>query len=87
MLVVTRATLGHRPVLRELASIASEPFNKLRTILFGIETDPRPNIPTLDSYEAGIALDIRSFESATFLADVTKGAYQVHSLQIGRAHV
>ena len=31
--------------------------------------------------EAGIALDIRSFESATFLADVTKGAYQVHSLR------
>ena len=29
----------------------------------------------------GIALDIRSFESATFLADVTKGAYQVHSLR------
>lgn len=31
--------------------------------------------------QVGIALDIRSFESATFLADVTKGAYQVHSLR------
>ena len=31
--------------------------------------------------EVGIALDIRSFESATFLADVSKGAYQVHSLR------
>jgi peptide/nickel transport system substrate-binding protein len=31
--------------------------------------------------EVGIALDIRSFESATFLADVTKGAYQVHGLR------
>jgi peptide/nickel transport system substrate-binding protein len=31
--------------------------------------------------EVGIALDIRSFESATFLADVTKGAYQVHALR------
>jgi len=31
--------------------------------------------------EVGIALDIRSFESATFLADVTKGAYQMHSLR------
>jgi peptide/nickel transport system substrate-binding protein len=29
----------------------------------------------------GIALDIRTFEFATFLADVTKGAYQVHSLR------
>jgi peptide/nickel transport system substrate-binding protein len=31
--------------------------------------------------QVGIALDIRSFESATFLADVTKGAYQIHSLR------
>jgi len=31
--------------------------------------------------QVGIALDIRSFESATFLADVTKGAYQMHSLR------
>ena len=31
--------------------------------------------------QVGIALDIRSFESATFLADVTKGAYQVHALR------
>ena len=31
--------------------------------------------------QVGIALEIRSFESATFLADVTKGAYQIHSLR------
>jgi len=31
--------------------------------------------------EVGIALDIRTFEFATFFADVTKGAYQVHSLR------
>jgi peptide/nickel transport system substrate-binding protein len=31
--------------------------------------------------EVGIALEIRSFESATFLADVSKGAYQIHSLR------
>ena len=29
----------------------------------------------------GIALDIRSFEFATFFADITKGAYQLHSLR------
>ena len=29
----------------------------------------------------GIALDIRTFEFATFLADVTRGAYQIHSLR------
>jgi peptide/nickel transport system substrate-binding protein len=31
--------------------------------------------------EVGIALDIRTFEFATFLSDVTKGAYQLHSLR------
>ncbi len=31
--------------------------------------------------EVGIALDIRSFEFATFFADITKGAYQIHSLR------
>ncbi len=31
--------------------------------------------------DIGIALDIRTFEFATFLADVTRGAYQVHSLR------
>jgi peptide/nickel transport system substrate-binding protein len=31
--------------------------------------------------EVGIALDIRTFEFATFFADVTRGAYQMHSLR------
>jgi hypothetical protein len=60
--------------VRELASIASEPFNKLRTILFGGETDPRPNIPTLDSYEAGIALEI--IKDLLYEAYVRKGKLQ-----------
>src|SRR5271157_894151 len=31
--------------------------------------------------EAGIELDIRGFEFATFFSDITKGAYQFHSLR------
>jgi peptide/nickel transport system substrate-binding protein len=31
--------------------------------------------------EVGIVLDIRTFEFATFFADVTRGAYQMHSLR------
>ena len=31
--------------------------------------------------EVGVELDIRTFEFATFFADVTRGAYQVHSLR------
>jgi peptide/nickel transport system substrate-binding protein len=31
--------------------------------------------------EVGIALDIRTFEFATFFSDVTRGEYQLHSLR------
>jgi peptide/nickel transport system substrate-binding protein len=31
--------------------------------------------------EVGIALDIRTFEFATFLSDVIRGAYQLHTLR------
>jgi peptide/nickel transport system substrate-binding protein len=31
--------------------------------------------------QVGIVLDIRSFEFATFFSDITKGAYQLHSLR------
>jgi peptide/nickel transport system substrate-binding protein len=31
--------------------------------------------------DVGIALDIRTFEFATFFADITRGAYQLHSLR------
>lgn len=60
--------------VRELAGIAIEPFNKLRTILFGTETDPRPNMPTLDSYEAGIALEV--IKDLLYEAYVRKGKLQ-----------
>jgi hypothetical protein len=60
--------------VRELASLATEPFNKLRTILFGTETDPRPNMPTLDSYEAGIILEV--VKDLLYEAYVRKGKLQ-----------
>jgi len=60
--------------VRELAGLATEPFNKLRTILFGNETDPRPNIPVLDSYEAGITLEV--IKDLLYEAYVRKGKLQ-----------
>ena len=60
--------------VRELASIASEPFNKLRTLVFGTETDPRPNMPMLDSYEAGVALEV--IKDLLYEAYVRKGKLQ-----------
>ena len=32
-------------------------------------------------HDVGIALDIRTFEFATFFSDVTRGEYQLHSLR------
>ncbi|MGH8208160.1 MAG: hypothetical protein ACREU6_00925 [Steroidobacteraceae bacterium] len=60
--------------VRELAGIAMEPFNKLRTMLFGAENDPRPNMPLLDSYEAGIALEV--VKDLLYEAYVRKGKLQ-----------
>ena len=60
--------------VRELAGIATEPFNKLRAMLFGNETDPRPNMPLLDSYEAGIALEV--VKDLLYEAYVRKGKLQ-----------
>ena len=60
--------------VRELAGIATEPFNKLRAMLFGTETDPRPNMPLLDSYEAGIALEV--VKDLLYEAYVRKGKLQ-----------
>ena len=60
--------------VRELAGIAPEAFAKLRGILFGAETDPRPNMPLLDSYEAGIVLEV--VKDLLYEAYVRKGKLQ-----------
>lgn len=44
--------------VRELAALAPETFGKVRSILFGIASDPRPGIPLLDSHEAGVLLEV-----------------------------
>ena len=61
--------------VRELAGLGSEPFNKLRTILFGSETEPRAAaFPLLDSYEAGITLEV--IKDLLYEAYVRKGKLQ-----------
>src|SRR5262249_15202137 len=42
---------------RTLAGLTAETYGKLKNLLFGTESDPRPNPPLLDSYEAGIVLE------------------------------
>ena len=43
---------------RELAALPPEIFNKIRSVLFGVASDPRPGIPVLDSNEADVLLEV-----------------------------
>lgn len=60
--------------VRELAAIAPDTFGKLKSIIFGSATDPRPNIPVIDGYEAGIALEV--MKDLLYEAYVRKGKLQ-----------
>ena len=60
--------------LRQLAELTPETFLKLRSILFGSETDPKPDLPLLDSYEAGIVLEV--VKDLLYEAFVRKGKLQ-----------
>jgi hypothetical protein len=60
--------------VRELAALSAETFARLKSLLFGTATDPRPNIPVLDGYEAGIALEV--MKDLLYEAYVRKGKLQ-----------
>jgi hypothetical protein len=60
--------------LRQLAELTPETFLKLKSILFGSETDPKPDLPLLDSYEAGIVLEV--VKDLLYEAFVRKGKLQ-----------
>lgn len=60
--------------LRQLADISPPTFLKLKSILFGSETDPKPDLPLLDSHEAGIVLEV--VKDLLYEAFVRKGKLQ-----------
>ncbi len=60
--------------VRRMVDIAPETFVKLKNVLFGAESDPRPSLPLLDSYEAGIALEV--VKDLLYEAFVRKGKLQ-----------
>ncbi len=57
-----------------MVGIAPETFVKLKSILFGAEADPRPNLSLLDSYEAGLVLEV--VKDLLYEAFVRKGKLQ-----------
>jgi hypothetical protein len=60
--------------VRELAALSAETFAKLKSMLFGTASDPRPNTPLLDGYEAGVALEV--MKDLLYEAYVRKGKLQ-----------
>jgi len=56
---------------RDLAGLTPEIYAKLKVIMFGSEGEPRPNPPLLDSYEAGIVLEV--MKDILYEAYVRKG--------------
>jgi peptide/nickel transport system substrate-binding protein len=82
------ARYGYSPErARELLEQAGHPVvNGVRfhlTMKTGTEESTRLLAAVLQQQlrDVGIVLDIRTFEFATFFADVTRGAYQMHSLR------
>lgn len=44
--------------VRDITALAPDTFAKIRSVLFGIASDPRPGIPLLQSHEAGVLLEV-----------------------------
>ncbi len=60
--------------VRELADIDAQIFVRLRSVLFGAELDARAQLPLLDSYQAGILLEV--VKDLLYEAYVRKGKLQ-----------
>jgi hypothetical protein len=60
--------------VRELAALSADTFGKLKSLLFGTATDPHPNTPLLDGYEAGVALEV--MKDLLYEAYVRRGKLQ-----------
>ena len=44
--------------IREFTGLDADTFNAVRKVLFGSDSEPRPNMPALDSYQAGVLLEV-----------------------------
>jgi hypothetical protein len=60
--------------LRAMAELDVETFTRIKSVLFGTDSDPRPNAPLLESYTAGVLLEI--MKDLLYEAYVRKGKLQ-----------
>jgi hypothetical protein len=60
--------------VRAMAELDVENFTRIKSVLFGNDSDPRPNAPLLDSYAAGMLLE--TMKDLLYEAYVRKGKLQ-----------
>jgi hypothetical protein len=60
--------------VRAMAELDAESFTRIKSVLFGNDSDPRPNSPLLDSYSAGVLLEV--MKDLLYEAYVRKGKLQ-----------
>jgi hypothetical protein len=60
--------------VRDVADLDTDTFLKVRSVIFGIESDSRPDPPVLDAYEAAVALEV--MKDLLYEAYVRKGRLQ-----------
>jgi hypothetical protein len=60
--------------VRAMAELDVETFTRIKSVLFGNDSDPRPNAPLMESYAAGMLLEI--MKDLLYEAYVRKGKLQ-----------
>jgi hypothetical protein len=60
--------------VRRMAEIDDVTFNLVRQVIFGSDTDPKPNLPRLDTYQAGVLLEV--MKDMLYQAYVRRGRLQ-----------
>lgn len=60
--------------VRTMAELDAESFARVKSILFGSDSDPRPNPPLLESYSAGVLVEV--MKDLLYEAYVRKGKLQ-----------
>jgi hypothetical protein len=60
--------------VRTMAELDAETFTRVKSVIFGNDSDPRPNAPLLESYAAGVLLEI--MKDLLYEAYVRKGKLQ-----------
>lgn len=60
--------------VREMAELDQDTFNVVRKVLFATDAEPRPNMPVMESYSAGVLLEV--MKDLLYQAYVRRGRLQ-----------